>query len=271
MTNLQRIKILCRETLRVCVFYLLLLWWGFQLSPMIDELFVKVPFVIFALVMLFLSLFLCRETGCLIFMPKTRLPAILRNGEIEPTASQMFLRLFSWPFLKRICMYLGLFVLEFYMRLFSIKLFLTAIQSSLSFWEKVTELSEGLLYVLIFLAAYVIMELPSWLLFYKLSFKGRSNRSYEYRFGMKLSVLVALIIGLRLLTLSLSANASSSAVDFFADAAFAVLSFGLWFLMYRKKCCCAAGGCPICNAVKGLFRKKQKEEIPVEILTKENE
>lgn len=271
MTKTQRLQTICWNTFRVVIFYLLMMWWGVQLDPMMSELYVITPFIVFASVALFLFLFLCRETGCFVFFPKNRLKAILRDGETEPTASQIVLKLFSWPFLKRVIQFLGLFVLEFYLRLFSIKLFLIFIQHTLSFWEKVTSISEIILYPLFLLTAYVIMELPAWLLFYKLSFKGHSNRSYEYRFGLKLSVLVALMIGLRVFSLSLTAQ-SSSAIDSLAFILFAGASFGLWFLMYRKICCCATGGCPICKAIKSFFGKKKKTDNPsVEILTKENE
>lgn len=271
MTKMHRLRIVCFNILRVIAFYAAMMWWFFQLDPMLSELYVNTPFVVFVCVSLFLMLFLCRETGCLVFMDKSRLKGILRAGEPEPTTSKIVLNLFSWPFLKRICMFLGLFVLEFYLRLFLIKLFLITIQHTLSFWEKVTNFSEGLLYVLFLLTSYVIMELPAWLTFYKLSFKGRSNRSYEYRFGLKLSVLTALIIGLRLAAISLTAEASS-AVDVLAFILFAGASFGLWYLMYRKKFCCMAGGCPICNTVKAFFGKKEKTDAPsVEILPKENE
>ena len=263
MTKIQRLKTVCWNTLRVAVFYLLMIWWGFQLDPMMSELFAITPFIVFACVALFLFLFLCRETGCFVFMEKSRLKAILRNGETEPTASQFVIRFFSWPFLKRVCLFFGLFVLEFYLRLLTVKLFLMTIQATIPFWEKVTDVSEYLLYPLILLAAYVIMELPAWLLFYKLSFKGRSNRSYEYRFGLKLSFLVALITGLRFLSLYLTADASS-AVELSAFILFAAASLGLWFLMYRKKCVCAQNGCPIYKAAKKLF-KKRETSAPVEI------
>ncbi|MBR1945915.1 MAG: hypothetical protein IJ846_06480 [Alphaproteobacteria bacterium] len=270
MTKLHRLKSIFWNTLRVVIFYLIMMWWGFQLDPMMSELFTVTPFIVFACVSLFLFLFLCRETGCFIFMDKGRLKSILRNGETEPTASQIVLRLFSWPFLKRVGMFFGLFVLEFYLRLFAIKLFLITMQHSLFFWEKVTNLSEALLYALILLTAYVTMELPAWLIFYKLSFKGHSNRSYEYRFGLKLSVLTALIIGLRVLSLSLTAEASS-AIDLIAFVMFAILSLGAWYLMYRKKCCCREGSCPICKALKRFFKKKEKSEEPVvEVLPSEN-
>ena len=271
MTRTQQIKTVCWNTLRVVAFYAVMMWWFFQLDPMLSELYVNTPFVVFVCVSLFLMLFLCRETGCFVFMDKSRLKGILRAGEIEPTASQIVLKLFSWPFLKRISLFFGLFILEFYLRLFSIKLFLMTMQHTLSFWEKVANVSEILLYPLFLLAAYVIMEMPAWLVFYKLSFKGHSNRSYEYRFGSKLSVLVALIIGLRLIVISLTTEASP-AVDILAFILFAGASFGLWYLMYRKKFRCAAGGCPICNVIKGFFRKKEKTETPtVEVLPKENE
>lgn len=267
MTRIQRLRTVCLNTLRVILFYAAMMWWFFQLDPMLSELYVNTPFIVFACVSLFLMVFLCRETGCLLFMDKSRLTGILRAGEIEPSASQIVLKLFSWPFLKRVCMYLGLFILEFYARLFAIKLFLITVQHTLSFWEKITDVSELLLYPLFLLTAYAVMELPAYLVFYKLSFKGRANRSYEYRFGMKLSLFVALIVGLRLLSLSLTANASS-AVDFFAVIIFAILGFGLWYLMYRKKCCCAQGGCPIRRFFKSLFPKKEKTDgQPVEILS----
>ena len=264
MTKLHKLNILFGNTLRVAVFYLLMIWWGIQLDPMMSELFIVTPFIVFSCVAVFLFLFLCRETGCLLFMDKSRLKAILRNGETEPTASQYVLRLFSFPFLKRITLFFILFVLEFYLRLLTVKLFLTIVQETLSFWESVTNISEGLLYAVMALTAYVVMELPVWLLFYKLSFKGRANRSYEYRFGMKLSFLVSLIVGLRFLSLSLTADASP-AVETTAFVLFVVFSFGLWFLMYRGKCCrCMAGGCPICKAVKSLFRRKEKEGKPAQ-------
>jgi len=254
MTKMQRLKTVFLNTLCVAVFYLLMMWWGFQLDPMMSELFSVTPFIVFACVALFLFLFLCRETGCFIFMEKSRLKAILRNGETEPTASQFVIRFFSWPFLKRVCMFFILFILEFYLRLLTVKLFLITIQATLPVWEKVTNISEYLLYPLMLLTAYVIMELPAWLLFYKLSFRGHSNRSHEYRFGLKLSFLVALIIALRFLSLYLTADASP-ALELLAFILFAAASFGLWFLMYRKKCVCARNGCPIYKAAKNLFRK----------------
>lgn len=266
MTKLHRLSVLFGNTFRVAVFYLLMIWWGIQIDPMISELYIVTPFIVFSCVAVFLFLFLCRGTGCLLFMEKSRLKAILRNGEPEPTASQLFLRLFSFPFLKRVTLYFVLFVLEFYLRLLCIKLFLMFVQGTLPFWEKITGVSEGLLCAGMFLGAYVIMEVPAWLLFYKLSFRGRSNRSSEYRFGMKLSFLVSLIIGLRFLSLSLTADASP-AVENVAFVLFAALSFGLWYLMYRKKwCCCNTEGCRICNAVKGLFGKKKEtvKEEPAE-------
>lgn len=275
MSKMQLLKTICWNTLRVTLFYLLMLWWGFQLDPMLSELFVITPFIVFAPVSLFLFLFLCRETGCLMFMDKGRLKAILRNNEPEPSASQIVLKFFSWPFLKRVCMFFGLFILEFYLRLFAIKLFLVVVQETLPLWEKITNVSEVLLYVLMALTAYVIMELPAWLLFYKLSFKGHSNRSYEYRFGIKLSVFVAMIIGLRVLSLYLTRDASSA-----AELALFVLSagigFGLWYLMYRKKCCCHANGCPICRAFKKLFAKKTVEKpsedtVIIETIAEEKE
>ena len=272
MVKIQYLKSLCWNTLRVAVFYLIMIWWGIQLDPMMSELFVITPFIVFSCVALFLFLFLCRETGCLFFMDKGRLKAILRNGETEPTASQIVLRLFSFPFLKRISLFFGLFLLEFYLRLLTVKLFLTVIQETLPFWEKVTDVSEVLLYLLMFFTAYAIMELPAWLLFYKLSFKGHANRSCEYRFGMKLSLLVAFIIGLRFLSLYLTANASPAA-EAIAFILFVAFSFGLWYLMYRRKCCCGmAGGCPVCRLLKKLFKKKEKaDERSAEIPTNENE
>ena len=257
MSKIHLLKIFCWNTLRVTLFYLLMLWWGFQLDPMLSELFVITPFIVFAPISLFLFLFLCRETGCFIFMDKSRLKAILKNNEIEPNASQIVLKFFSWPFLKRICMFLGLFVFEFYLRLFAIKLFLIIVQKTLPFWEKTTNVSEVLLYVLMALTAYVIMELPAWFLFYKLSFKGHSNRSYEYRFGLKLSLFVAIIIGLRILSLYLTRD-SSPAVELLLFVLSAGIGFGLWYLMYRKKCCCRQNGCPICLALKKLFKKKEQ-------------
>lgn len=260
MTKMHRLSIFFGNTLRVALFCLLMIWWGIQLDPMMSELYLVTPFIVFSCVAVFLFLFLCRETGCLLFLEKGRLKAILRNDEPDPTASQIVLRLFSNPFLKRVTMYFVLFVAEFYLRLLCINPFLKFVQGTLPFWERITSVSENLLYVLMFAGAYVIMELPAWVLFYKLSFKGRSDRSYEYRFGMKLSFLVSLIAGLYILSISLTADAPE-AVENAAFVLFVVLSFGVWHLMYRKKCCCGkAGGCRIRNAVRSLFRKRETPE-----------
>lgn len=262
MMYLQRFGKLCKNTLLVVLFYTIMLWWGFQLEPLFGELYEVTPFIVFLSVSFFMMLFLCRETGCFVFLDKGRLKAILRNGETEPTASQIVLRLFSFPFLKRVALFFSLFVFEFYFRLLLIKLFLITVQATLGFWEKIASVSDVLVYGLMALAAYAIMELPAWALFYKVSFKGRSNRSYEYRFGIKLSVLTALILTMRFVQMALTAE-TSALQEALSWILLAGASFGLWYLMYRKKCCCA-GGCPICNVVKGLFkRKKKSEETPV--------
>lgn len=255
MTKIQRVNFICRSILKVAFFYFLLLWWGYQVDLLILDLYVKTPFMLFACTVFFLFLFFSRTMGCFVFMPKDKLKAILRDGQISPSVSQIVIRLFSWPFIKRTGMYLLLFIAEMALRLSFIPLFLKTISLTIPMWTRLSSFSVILTNALLIATAYVIMELPFYLLFYKLSFKGHGNRSSEYRFGVKLSVFVLILLGMRFVFMPLS--------DHFSQTTWAALSvclqivpgIGIWYLMYRKEWSFCCSSCPICSKIKSIFGK----------------
>lgn len=255
MTKIQQFNFVCRSILQIAFFYALMLWWGYQVDPLVLELYVNTPFVLFACTVFFLFLFFCRTMGCLVFMPKDKLKAILRDGQISPTASQIVIRLFSWPFIKRTALFFLLFVAEFALRLFFIPLFLKAVSLTIPLWAWLSSFSIILTNTLLIATAYIIMELPFYLLFYKLSFKGHVNRSYEYRFGMKLAAFVSILLGLRMALMSLETHFSFKGSELVSAGALAVSGIGLWYLMYRKDWSFCCNGCPFCSKIKSLFGK----------------
>lgn len=234
MTKLGQIRSVCVAVLRVAAFYALMAGLWFLLTPLMVELYISTPFAVFAGCGFFLLLFMTRSAGCLIFMPKSRLKAILRDGELSPTASQIVLRLFSWPFLKRVTMYFVLFLAEFCLRVVLINAFLLLINATLAFWANLSMRSIFATNALLFVAAGVVMELPVWAVFYKLSFKGRANRSREYRFGLKLCAFVVLFLIMHFcLFFKLSPVFPTKGGEAFLFLLSAVLGTGLWWLMYR--------------------------------------
>lgn len=252
MTKLGQIKSVCLAVLRVVAFYALMAGLFFLLNPLMIELYISTPFVVFAGCGFFLLLFMTRTAGCLIFMPKNRLKTILHDGELSPTASQIVLRLFSWPFLKRVTMYFILFLAEFCLRVVLINAFLLFINATLAFWANLSMRSVFATNVLLFITAGAVMELPVWAAFYKLSFKGRSNRSREYRFGLKLSAFVVLFLAMHLgLFFKLSPVFPTKGGEAFRFLLSAAAGTGLWWLMYR--CKRLHFKCPLC-------RKAQEEK-----------
>lgn len=267
MNNSQKIQFICWSTLKVAAFYLLLILSGKLFDPQLYDLYIHLPHILFVLITFFFVLFLCRVMGCLVFLPKDRLKAILRDGQISPTASQIVLRLFSVPFLKRILTITVLIGAEFYLRFISILLFLIVSKKAAAVLGQIALLSNFLAAALLVLAAYVIMELPFYLLFYKFSFKGHPNRMYEYRFGMKLSFFVFCIYIINRLLMPLAGNVASTAGAVLFFILLAVLSTGLWYLMYRKKWTCF-DTCPICAKVKSVLcrtpecrREQERKEL----------
>ncbi len=255
MTKIQRFNFVCRSILQIAFFYLLLLWWGYQLDLVVLELYMNTPFVLFACTVFFLFLFVCRTMGCLVFMPKDKLKAILRDGQISPPVSQIVLKLFSWAFIKRIVLFIFLFGLEFFLRLLSISLYLKAVSASIPFLAWLSSYSIILVNTLLIAGAYVIMELPFYLLFYKFAFKNHHNRSFEYRFGMKLSVFVLILLGIRFLLLPVSFYFSETTGELVCFGVLSLLGIGIWYLMYRKEWSFCCTGCPICAKIKTLFGK----------------
>ncbi len=255
MTKNQRFNFICRSILKIILFYALLLWWGYQLDPLILELYVNTPFVLFACAVFFLFLFFCRTMGCLVFMPKDKLKAILRNGQISPGASEIVIRLFSWPFIKRTALFFLLFAAEFVLRLASILLFLKTVSLAVPFLAWLGSVSIILTNVLLIATGYIIMELPFYLLFYKLSFKGHANRSNEYRFGIKLAAFVLILLGLRMLQVSLETRFQFEDIEIVSAGTLAVLGTGIWYLMYRKDWSFCCSNCPVCSKIKSIFGK----------------
>ncbi len=255
MTKIQRVNFVCRTILKISFFYFLLLWWGYQLDLLILDLYVKTPFMLFACTVFFLFLFFSRTMGCFVFMPKDKLKAILRDGQISPSANKIVIRLFSWPFIKRTGMYFLLFITELALRLTFIPLFLKTISSTIPLWTWLSSVSVVLTNTLLIAVAYIIMELPFYLLFYRLSFKGYGNRSYEYRFGIKLSVFVFILLGLRLLLMPLLARFSQTTGEILSISLLTGGGIGIWYLMYRKGWSFCCSSCPICSKIKSIFGK----------------
>ena len=247
----RTVKKICWGILGIAAFYILFMGVSFLFLPLFVDLYIYTPFIFFALITFFFTMFLVRETACLVFMPKPRLKAIIRDGQTDVSASQVVLKIFSGAFLKRISMYLGLFVLEIACRIFAIRLFLQGVDSTLPALERIAAKSDMLLVAVLTLAAFIIMELPWYALFYRVSFRGRANRSSEYRFGLKAFVFLLGVLIIQFLLYPLSVRYDSTAAQYLLLAALAVVSFGLWWLMYQKqwnKC-----SCPLCNRIKSTF------------------
>lgn len=267
MNNSQKIQFVCWSALKVIAFYLLLLISGQFFDPYLYDLYVNLPHILFVLITFFFVLFLCRIMGCLVFLPKDRLKAILRDGQISPTASQIVLRLFSIPFLKRILTMTVLVGAEFYLRFISILLFLLISNKAGSVFGQIAQVSNFLAMAALVVTAYVVMELPSYLLFYKFSFKGHPNRMYEYRFGMKLSFFIFCVYIINRLLRPLAGHVQSTTGAVFFFILLTSLSIGVWYLMYRKKWTCF-DNCPLCAGVKGIFcrtpecrREQERKEL----------
>ncbi len=220
--------------------------------PLFAELYLYLPFIFFAPIAFFFTMFLARETACLVFMPKPRLKAIIRDGQTEVSASQVVLKVFSWAYLKRIGLYFGLFILETVCRILSIRLFLTIATMSMGFLAAVSEKSDMLLIVLVVLAAFAVMELPWYFLFYRVAFGGRSNRSSEYRFGLRVFAFLLGVLVVQFMLQPFSVYyADNTAVQYLLVGLLIVASFGIWWLMYKKRW--KKGACPLCNRVKSCF------------------
>lgn len=265
---LKRFKFICWSILGVAAFYFSFNFWDMLLGSMIWEMYFQLPTPLFILTTIFLIMFLCRAMGCLFFMPKPRLKAILDNGEAEPSLSQMILRVFSLPFLKRAGMYVLLIAAELILRLISIFLFMYILDQTYALWEIIGQKSTLAVLAAWTVIAFLIMELPWYLLFYKTSFGGRPNRSCEYWFGFKVFLLVLGIFIIRTLlesTLFTSAVAAGQKPFLYIlfDLLFLGLCIGLWYLMYRKEWNCASN-CPICAKIGSFFCRSSCQVPSVE-------
>lgn len=267
---LKRFKFICWSILGVAAFYFSFNFWDMLLGSMIWEMYFMLPTPLFILITFFLIMFLCRAMGCLFFMPKPHLKAILDNGEAEPSLSQMILRSFSLPFLKRTGMYVLLIAAELILRLVSILLFMYILDHTYFLWESIIRKSSLLVLASWAILAFLVMELPWYFLFYKTSFGGRPNRSREYWFGFKVFLLVLGIFVIRtvleniLFITDVAANQEPPLYkQVLFDLLFIGLCIGLWYLMYRAKCCCVSR-CPICAKIGQFFHRCRCDTPAVE-------
>ena len=249
---IQNIKKICWGILGIAAFYILFMAVSYPFLPLFADLYIYTPFIFFALITFFFTMFLVRETACLVFMPKPRLKAIIHDGQAEISASQVVLKIFSWTFLKRISMYFGLFVLEIACRIFGIRLFLQCADAALSTLETLAAKSDMLLIAVITVAALILMELPWYFLFYRVSFGNRANRSSEYRFGLRVFAFLLGVLVVQFMLQPFSVYyADNAAVQYLLVGLLIVASFGIWWLMYKKRW--KKGACPLCNRVKSCF------------------
>lgn len=236
---LATVRKICDAVLRISAFAVLLSVEKSVFSPLFTELYMLTPFVFFCAAAGFFSLFLIRETACLVFLPKARLRGILRDGEIDPPPSKYFLRAFGAPFLKRVFFYLFLFAAETVFRLLSIRLYLNLMGGAVPFLERLANLSAAWPFAASLTAGFLIMELPCYELFYKYSFRDRLNRSHEYRFGLKVFayLLLLYVVSLFLTYACLKTGIVDLSTRTGAVAFFGLLApFGclLWAAMYVR-------------------------------------
>lgn len=260
MTNaLHKLKLVCLALLGIAAFYFSFVLWDYMFGGWIDDFYLMLPRPLFSLVTLFLIFFLCRVSGTLIFMPKPKLREILCDGNEEPSLSQIVLRAFSVPFLKRISFFVLMVILEMIFRMQAILVFLWNVDNPL--WENFADVSMEALIIGWTVAAFLIMELPWFFMFYVLSVPGHPNRIKEYKFGTKLFVFVLLAyIVMRALGIILPSG--TLVYDALQAVLFVLISFGVWMLMYRPAALGCCSGCPIRAAFKKIIGKKTACEIP---------
>ena len=250
--TLKTFKSVCWSILGVAAFYSSFYLWNFLLWDFLKNLYMDTPFEVFFVIFFFLIMFLCRFMGCLFFMPKSRLKAILYNGKYDPPLSEILPRVFSAPFIKRISLYTVLFIAEFILRFALITVFIVGFIWTFGFWNMIQNGSEILLFISLAVVGYAVLELPVFLLFYKKSYENHTPRLYEYKFGTKVFIYVT---GISIIYLSLLPAFESvrTAIDttllclfFFAS------SLGLWWIMYRMKWLCDCS-CPMISKIKSFF------------------
>ena len=193
------VRKICIAVLQIVAFIGLLTGAKAFFSPLFTELYMLTPFVFFCTAAGFFSLFLIRQAACLAFLPKARLKGILRDGEIAPSPSKYFSRVFGAPFLKRGFLYVFLFSVEALFRLLSIRLYLILTGYAVPFLERLANQSAVLPFLVSLAAGFLIMEFPFYEVFYKHAFANASNRLYEYRFGLKAFLYVLLLYVLSIL------------------------------------------------------------------------
>ncbi len=267
MTNvMHKLKITCLSLLGITAFYFSFVFWDYLFGSWVDQFYLVLPRPLFSLVTLFLIFFLCRISGTLIFMPKPKLKEILYDGNPDPSLSQIVLKAFSTPFLKRVFFFLLAVVLEMLFRMQAILVFLWNTDNPL--WEAFAEVSVGTLVFGWAVAAFLIMELPWFFMFYVLSVPGHPNRLKEYKFGTKLFIFVLLVyIVMRVLGAALPGG--TLAYEALQSVLLVLISFGIWLVMYRPSAIhCGCSSCPLKAAFKKLTGKKEAA-VPAETKAKE--
>lgn len=269
MTNtVHKLKVTCLSLLGIAAFYFSFVFWNYLFGRQVEEFYLALPRPLFSLTTFFLIFFLCRISGTLFFMPKPKLKEILYDGNPEPSLSQLVLKAFSVPFLKRISFFVLMVILEMFFRIQAILVFLWNADNPL--WESFAEVSVGTLVFGWAIAAFLIMELPWFFMFYVLSVPEHPNRIKEYKFGTKLFIFV-LLVYIVMRSLGMILPGGTIAYEALQSALLVLISFGIWLFMYRPAAVhCGCSCCPVKAAFKKLIGKKECA-APAETETKEEQ
>lgn len=234
MSKVKKIQLVCFNILKIALFCVFMAFWVYQFKTPLSDLSANTPFTFLFYPVFFLFLFFCRTMGCLIFMPKNTLKTIVYQRMLFLAFPQLLNRIFSKDVFKHLLSCLFLFASELLLRLLSILLFLKTITFFTPFLNFTTPLKAVSGNIMLAISAYLIMEFPFYLVFYKFSLKNHSNRLYEYHFGMKLSVFVLLLSVFYFLLTPLIDGFSPVSKEITRFCALTALGGCVWYLAYRK-------------------------------------
>lgn len=252
MTNhLQKFKTLCLGLAGIAAFYYSFVLWNAIFGDLIYEFFLFLPRPLFSLTTFFLLFFLCRVSGTVIFMPKPKLKAMLVAEDAEPSLSAMVTRAFSLPFVKRVAFFTLITLAEAFLRVQSVFMFLQNADNPI--WQAAADKSVYALFAGWCVLAFLIMELPWFFMFYKLSVPGHPDRMDEYRFGTKVFAFVLLVYGV-IRAFDAAIPTGDSVLMFITFVILTVsLSLMIWVMMFRRPAACGSCGCPVKAAFKKIF------------------
>ena len=234
MSKVKKIQLVCFNILKIALFCVFMAFWVYQFKTPLSDLSANTPFTFLFYPVFFLFLFFCRTMGCLVFMPKNTLKTIVYQRMLFLAFPQLLSRIFSKDVFKHLLSCLFLFASELLLRLLSISIFLKIITFSIPFLNFTTPLKVVSGNIMLAISAYLIMEFPFYLVFYKFSLKNHSNRLYEYHFGMKLSVFVLLLSVFYFLLTPLIDGFSPVSKEITRFCALTALGGCVWYLAYRK-------------------------------------